>query len=948
MYFINNMKIEKIILIGIIIILSILIIRYFINSDYFENFENNEEYGIIHMTKSKVSDYNKDKDQDHKINYIWSNNIKSYKNPNIPKILISSLPPANFTIDTNNNMNIQLLPSTTNNKLDTLLPDTRFIGSSIYLNKDNVNQIEDDKTPFVLRCNNSDNISIYGLGANNSSFHDLSNYELIGNLGSIDDDSINSILTMYGMNIGFPGIELGPIDKIKAIDKKTILQKIVKDEPIIEDASFVGVVERMLLKELINLDSNDLENELRNKIKLNIQGIESNKLLVDDILINNNFKKNYRQDDNDNCSDTDNSTNCKKKKSIYDKLFKIIINDGYYKKMPFNIKGGIEIINDLADKIKNLKLYKPNIQDDILFSEVYKGKDIILKNNEDNVNFKEEKLKFKNSKITYYLQPEKTDYFIDVSIPIGSEIRFHMQNNTTDNNKSYAFKFSRDKLNYLIENFVNIEDTNNIFTDYGSDIFSFSKEPENHEDKYLRRNDYFNGSIILKKRDLNTNELKDVEIGYGGELFYLIIKKIPIRLNGDRVRKITIKPEENIIQKIKNYDAFISSYNKNNFLNETSKVYYQSSDTNTKEPFMFLPQHKLSYTFYNNRIRIYRALKHIAQYFIDIDEKYVLHDQIKTYNSLNNKIKKFINFADKIDDTQINFYKIKNNKIPDKHISLGDIAILNKFNDFKKNIFEKFSTIPIHCFKEIRDWEQTDKVFEQQEPYLAIFKNKYTNTFKVINKKNTLPEGKVGMILPCPDHNYHIDNLIDDNNKAILKCRKYNNMKQDNPLLTYSAKDDLININLNKKIYNQEKKITMLKEYADRLREENSKGVIINREYNRSKLNNYLENQKKSLDNAVDKLIDSNNKVDININYKIQLLDKITDYIVEASNQEIPFEKKKILVKKVQEVKKMSLHGDNAEEKIEEILQDCPTFNMEGYFKRDPPCLGCTIPRDQE
>lgn len=947
MYFINNMKIEKIILIGIIIILSILIIRYFTNSNYFENFENNEEYGIIHMTKAKVSDYNLHKED--KINYIWSNHIKSYKNPNIPKILISSLPPGNFNFTKNEITNIILSRSTTNNKLNTLLPDTRFIGSSIYLNKDNVNQIEDDKTPFVLRCNNSDNISIYGSGANNPSFHNLSNYEFIGNLGSIDD---NLIITIDGMNIGFPDVKTGTINKMKAIDKKPILEKIVKDEPNIEDASFIGVVERMLLKELIGLESNDLENEFRNKIRLSIPNLDDNKLLVDDILINNDYKKFYRQNYYDDCSNHANSTNCKKK-IIYDKLFDIIINDGYYEKMPFNIKGGIKIINDLADKIKNLKLYKSDIKDDILFSEVYKGSNITLINSN---NVQGRVIPFRNSEISYYL-PESTEilYFMSATIPIGSEIRFHMQNNRNDNYQSYAIKFSRDKLKYLIENFTDIQDAQNIFIDYGSEIFSFSKEPENHEDKYLRQSDFFLGRIILKRNNLNTNRHSDNYNSWdSGQLFYLQINNIPIKLDGDRVRKITIKPEENIIQKIKDYDGFISSYNKNNFINETDKIYIQTSDVKgdikkaiTTKPFMFLPQHKLSYTYYINRLRIYRALKHIAKYFIHIDEKYVLHNQ--NYNSLNNKIKKFIYFIDKIDDTQINFYKIKNNKIPDKHISLGDIAILNKFNNTSRlKILKKFTTIPIHCFKEIRDWEETDKIFEQQEPYLAIFKNNYTNTFKVVNKKNTLPEGKVGMILPCPDHDYHIDNLIDDNNKAILKCRKYNNMKQNNPLLTYSAKDDPINVNLNKKIYNQEKKITMLKEYADRLREENNKGVIINREYNRSRLNNYLQNQKNSLDNAVDKLIDSNNKVDININYKIQLLDKITDYIIEASNQEIPFEKKKVLVKKVQDVKKMSLHGDNAEEKIEEILQECPTFNMEGYFKRDPPCLGCTIPRDQE
>ena len=212
--------------------------------------------------------------------------------------------------------------------------------------------------------------------------------------------------------------------------------------------------------------------------------------------------------------------------------------------------------------------------------------------------------------------------------------------------------------------------------------------------------------------------------------------------------------------------------------------------------------------------------------------------------------------------------------------------------------------------------------------------------------KNELPNGKVGTITPCPDHSYRIDNLIKDNNEALLRCKKYNKMKDKNPIFN-TEDDDLIDEKLEKKVYDQEKRITMLKEYASRLQQENSKGKIINQEYNRSRLTEYLDKQKSSINNAVDKLIDGNNKVDININYRVRVLDDLITYIIEVENSIIPFETKKKLVRKISEIKNTSLHGDEADKQIEEILSECPTFNMEGYFRRDPPCLGCTIPRDQ-
>jgi hypothetical protein len=77
------------------------------------------------------------------------------------------------------------------------------------------------------------------------------------------------------------------------------------------------------------------------------------------------------------------------------------------------------------------------------------------------------------------------------------------------------------------------------------------------------------------------------------------------------------------------------------------------------------------------------------------------------------------------------------------------------------------------------------------------------------------------------------------------------------------------------------------------------------------------------------------------------VLDDLITHIIEVENSVIPFETKKKLVRKISEIKNTSLHGDEADKQIDEILSECPTFNMEGYFRRDPPCLGCTIPKDQ-
>lgn len=292
----------------------------------------------------------------------------------------------------------------------------------------------------------------------------------------------------------------------------------------------------------------------------------------------------------------------------------------------------------------------------------------------------------------------------------------------------------------------------------------------------------------------------------------------------------------------------------------------------------------------------------------------------------------------------IKFLKPKN--VPITHVVVGHLAIKNDdlTDDYLKNNV-KYRTIPKHCYIKVRDWEASDKIYETTSngSVLSFYKNPITGTI-IVQNGNDLPTGYVGKIVLCPDKDLKFLKLKNDNNISKRKCKKYSEMKNKNKIISDSSENLRSNM-LEKKIYNQSKSILNLREYANKLNEDNIKSKIINQEYNKSKLQSHLVNQKEDITYALNKLKNGRGKYDINLNYPVEVLKDVMNII--ANSDTIPIEKKISTIKKLKELEKQQTLGPDYKEKIGEIMEGCPEFDMTGYFKREPPCMGCRIPRDQ-
>lgn len=291
---------------------------------------------------------------------------------------------------------------------------------------------------------------------------------------------------------------------------------------------------------------------------------------------------------------------------------------------------------------------------------------------------------------------------------------------------------------------------------------------------------------------------------------------------------------------------------------------------------------------------------------------------------------------------KIHFFKPK--IVPETHIVIGHLAL--KSNHYDNNYLTEnvqYKTIPKHCYIKIRDWEITDKIveIESNNGKLSFYKNPETETILVQNN-DRLPDGYIGRIVLCPDKDLTLLKLNNDNYKAKQKCNSLSKIKNKTKLISTMSDDTRSNM-LENKIYKQSKSILNLREYANKLNEENMKGKIIHQEYNKNKLQNYLTTQKEDIVNALNKLKEGRNKYEININYPVEIIKNIIEII--ANSDVMPTKKKIETIKKLKALE--TAGGARNQDKLNDILKDCPEFDMVGYFKRDPPCMGCRIPRDQ-
>lgn len=911
MCLINNMKIEKIILIVICIILSILVIRYCFNT--YENFQNSDiEYGIIHMTTADMSSIKNPNVNQNNSHNVWNNQLLQLRETSTDTLLLMSTPPSNFVIESGQTtITFRDDMEVNNSKLNSLLRDKKMIGSFIFTDSYNLNDITSTKTIKLLRHNQNDTNSSFGSIANSSNNNFSSNnFELVGSIGS---ENVVNTGPIYGMNIGFnTSGSTNLINLNKAREKLPQLNTILSNDNL-TNVTLTGQIERYL-KNKIFRNTNNIVNAMTNLDIINIiKNLTPNTISTTRIMFSPLLTGNFYNTCNSSSTSISDKLICFGQQ-IHQKLIQYITDNGSYTNISINFTGINQILNNFNTNISTLKYFNEETNN-IIFSNIYSGINTVIASSNYPVTFTNSIHDISNV----------TSSSLTIKIPLGYKVR--LQKYANDSSKAtieFSFPFTYfTQINNLYK--ADTPNSQSLFNTAQTSYNSFINqivEPDRDDDNEIPLNYY------------NTGGLRG-QLSYSNGLYYMEISNIT-QGSTPLFKKVTIHLLTDTINNIKSIDTSLSFAPSNTtFTNDTTN--------RTSLGFYGLKSNIINfYKYRNNLIQNFTKLKID---FINTSEIFNVNSVSGTYNSKDNQFKLFRKYITDANVPKINFYKLKKNKVDKNHVVLGDIAILHSNFNNNQAFFNTYTTIPKHCYKEIRDWESSDKVYEQQSPYLALYKNEYLNTF-IVMKENKLPDGKVGTITPCPDHSYRIDNLIKDNNEALLRCKKYNKMKDKNPIFN-TEDDDLIDEKLEKKVYDQEKRITMLKEYASRLKQENSKGKIINQEYNRSRLTEYLDKQKSSINNAVDNLIDGNNKVDININYRVRVLDDLITHIIEVENSVIPFETKKKLVRKISEIKNTSLHGDEADKQIDEILSECPTFNMEGYFRRDPPCLGCTIPKDQ-
>ena len=310
-------------------------------------------------------------------------------------------------------------------------------------------------------------------------------------------------------------------------------------------------------------------------------------------------------------------------------------------------------------------------------------------------------------------------------------------------------------------------------------------------------------------------------------------------------------------------------------------------------------------------------------------------------NNIEQKINALEQLLFKIDNNDLEHFpmKIYRTIAPRSYISLGDIIFNHEESNFNtsKPVISQFATVPQQCVKAVRDWQMTDKVYtyDRDDKYLSLFLNPYTGTFFAVTQKNTLPPGKLNKVVACVGQCELLDNLIQSD-----KCSKKFYEANKNILKNNSLDLDSKFINKESKIYdnkiqNRQNQIEILKEISRRLQIQDDKANIVNKEYNKSKLNNLLNVQRNNINHLTKKLKEQSN--DVNLNVKFDLV----KFINIVNNIPIDSKLKDTIIN---EVSKKLENVDIISEPAP-ILDLCPDVNTEGLVRKalvESGCYNCT------
>ena len=185
--------------------------------------------------------------------------------------------------------------------------------------------------------------------------------------------------------------------------------------------------------------------------------------------------------------------------------------------------------------------------------------------------------------------------------------------------------------------------------------------------------------------------------------------------------------------------------------------------------------------------------------------------------------------------------------------------------------------------------------------------------------------------------------MLIDTDKAIREtCSQYKTVVEATPIIPDDALAQEMT-NMEKQIFDQAVKINTLKKYATDLADKTMETTVVNRENNRIKLQEYLNNQQAKVMKGVKKL--SNVKdISINLKYPVKMVKMLMDIV--AKSDTIPHKTK------IDTVKKLKTLVDNDttfKDKVSDIMEECPIYYMSNYIKKDQvPCYGCVVSQIDE
>jgi hypothetical protein len=335
-----------------------------------------------------------------------------------------------------------------------------------------------------------------------------------------------------------------------------------------------------------------------------------------------------------------------------------------------------------------------------------------------------------------------------------------------------------------------------------------------------------------------------------------------------------------------------------------------------------------------------------AKFLIDSNASEIIELSTKVMPNLS----KMVEFQTMLNDGKIDYFPLQIYEpiAPPDYVALGHV-FCNTIKDFYKLSTTNYACVPKQCVKEIREWLSSDKVFEynQDRVYWALFKNPYTGTFISVNQPQ-MPAGKVCKVVACVAK----CNAIDELQKADDCARKYYQMNKNitanikqTPDLVASAEEEIYL----EKIKEKSDNIARLKQRAQQMQISIDKADIVNEELNKSKLQNYVDTQKRNIDLVVTQLEKDNNKIKTNVNIPVDAINKLIDIInnIEMLNSQQKEALKNKIIDNATQLSNNIITSSQYNANLNNIARSCPQYDLTGLVKKSlvsDVCYGCGTP----